>query len=214
VCQARGAGAGEPKPEDDPLNFDGEERVKGPSDSDVQARRSEQAKDSPFSNPDRAPPHACSSLQCVAEQGLWRHGAFHACLIHPVIARERLRQGAQLCPRMACGARALTVVLTPQHFRACSGLQALRAGPRQAAAARAAHRKQSSVLGLRGWVPLCPRMWDLGRLCVHVPPARVGACPGVVKVCMQSSAVLTHNQDLDELCGNACGRLAVGNKDS
>ncbi len=47
--------AGEPKPEDDPLNYDGEKRVRGPSDSDIQARRTEQAKDSPWSNPERAP---------------------------------------------------------------------------------------------------------------------------------------------------------------
>lgn len=46
--------AGEPNPEDDPLNY-GEKRVRGPSDSDIQARRTEQAKDSPWSNPERAP---------------------------------------------------------------------------------------------------------------------------------------------------------------
>ncbi|KAK9845488.1 hypothetical protein WJX81_007750 [Elliptochloris bilobata] len=45
---------GVPKPEDDPLNYDGEKRVRGPPDSEIQARRSEQAKNSPWSNPSRS----------------------------------------------------------------------------------------------------------------------------------------------------------------
>jgi len=87
VCQPCAARAGEPKPEDDPLNFDGEERVKGPSDSDVQARRSEQAKNSAFSNPDRAPPYACSNLQFNFGQKPWHLRVSHARQIHPVIVR-------------------------------------------------------------------------------------------------------------------------------
>jgi len=44
---------GKPKPEDDPANYEGGKRVRGPSDKEVEEARKKQRENSPFSNPNR-----------------------------------------------------------------------------------------------------------------------------------------------------------------
>eukprot|EP00884_Botryococcus_braunii_P018943 jgi/Botrbrau1/5732/Bobra.0134s0008.1 len=44
---------GEPNPEDDPANYSGQARVKGPSEEEVTEKRNKLREESPFSNPDR-----------------------------------------------------------------------------------------------------------------------------------------------------------------